>query len=259
MDAGKDREKTGMACTGRLLRQSRYNMPMNGCKEGMKNMKFLRLSLILFIIMLWTVESRAEGLPVKDLPASGKSLNAFLSRGWTVEDQASGDLNGDGVSDISAILVQGKAGVSFRETDDDHRALIVLLGHDKGEFTLAGTNDRLLQCRGCGGVRESVGVSIRKEVIIVQQMTGSRDFSDETWRFRYHPQKQRFVIIGRDMESGDGMLGTGTIVSFNHLTGRKITKNYRYDKKADNKIVTSTKKENGSWKTPFMEDVKASY
>ena len=225
----------------------------------MKNMKFIKLSLILFIIMLWTIESRAEGLPVKDLPASGKSLNAFLSRGWTVEDQASGDLNGDGVSDISAILVQGKAGISFREADDDPRALIVLLGHDKGEFTLAGTNDRLLQCRGCGGVKEGVGISIRKEVIIVQQMTGSRDFSDETWRFRYDPQKQRFVIIGRDMESGDGMLGTGTIVSFNYLTGRKITKNYRYDKKGDNKIVTSTKNENGPRKTPFMEDVKASY
>ncbi len=222
-------------------------------------MKFIKLSLILFIILLWTVESRAEGLPVKDIPAAGKSLNAFLPRGWTVEDHASGDLNGDGVSDISAILIQGKAGGSIREADDNPRALIVLLGHDKGEFTLAGTNDRLLQCRGCCGVKEGVGISIRKGVIIVRQMTGSREFSDETWRFRYEPQKQRFVLIGRDIESGDGMLGTGTIVSFNYLTGRKITKNYRYDKKGENKMVTATKQENGPRKTPFMEDVKASY
>ena len=222
-------------------------------------MNFIKFSLILFIILLWTVESRAEGLPVKDIPATGKSLNAFLSKGWTVEDQASGDLNGDGVSDISAILIQGKAGGTIREADDDPRALIVLLGHDKGAFTLAGTNDRLLQCRGCGGVKEGVGISIRKGVIIVRQMTGSREFSDETWRFRYDPRKQRFVLIGRDTESGDGMLGTGTIVSFNYLTGRKITKNYRYDKKSENKTVTSTKQENGPRKTPFMEDVKASY
>lgn len=225
----------------------------------MKNMKFTKLSMILLIILFWTVESRAEGLPVKDMPTSGKSLNAFLPKGWAVEDQAGGDLNGDGVSDISAILMKGKAGSSIREADDDPRALIVLLGHGKGEFTPAGTNDRLLQCRGCGGVKEGVGISIRKGVIIVRQMTGSREFSDETWRFRHDPQKKRFVLIGRDMESGDGMLGTGTMVSFNYLTGRKITRSYRYDTKGENKIAASAKQENVPRKTPFMEDVKSSY
>jgi hypothetical protein len=226
----------------------------------MTKIKIITLSLLVFAHLVWAYEVCAEELPLKNLPTAGKSLADFLPRGWTVGDQASGDLNGDGVSDIAAILVKGNpAGKQSEAEDEFDRVLIALLGHDKGKFTLAGRNDGLLLCKGCGGVKEGVGISIKKGVIVVQQWSGSREFTDETWRFRYDPKAQRFVIIGRDIETGDGMLGTGTIVSFNYLTGKKITKNYRYDKKGENKITTSTKKENGPRKSPFIEDVRPAY
>ncbi len=101
-----------------------------------------------------------------------------------------------------------------------------------------------------------MGISIKKGVIVVDQMGGSREFSNETWRFRYDPKTQRFVLIGRDLETGDGMRGTGTIESCNFLTGRKITQPYRYDEKGERKIAASTKTEKCPEKTPFIEDVE---
>lgn len=226
----------------------------------MTKMKIITLSLLVFTHLVCAVEVRAADLSLKNLPTAGKSLADFLPGGWTVGDQASGDLNGDGVSDIAAILVQGNPSGNQSEPEDDFdRALIVLLGHAKGKFTLAGKNGGLLLCKGCGGVKEGVGISSKKAVIVVQQWSGSREFTDETWRFRYDPKTQRFVIIGRDLENGDGMLGTGTIESFNYLTGKKTTQKYRYDKTGEHKITTSTKKENGPRKTPFIEDVRPGY
>ena len=223
---------------------------------GMGKMKIMGLSLLMLIVMGWAAQAGTERFPVKDIPPEGKSLVDFVPQGWTVEDQANGDLNGDGVSDIAAILVQGKPDGA---EDEPQRAVIVLLGRDNEKFIPAGTNDKFLECRGCLGVKEAVGISIKKGVIIVDQMSGSREFSNETWRFRYDPKTQRFVLIGRDLVTGDGMLGTGTIESCNFLTGWKITQTYQYDEKGERKIADSTKTEKWTEKTPFIEDVESSW
>ena len=60
-----------------------------------------------------------------------------------------------------------KANPIARE-DELQRALIVLLGRDKEKFILAGTNDKIIHCKGCGGVKERVGISIKKGVIVVE-------------------------------------------------------------------------------------------
>ncbi len=203
----------------------------------------------LLLVSIFIVSARSEGFPVKSLPAEGRSLQAFVPRGWSVEQQANGDLNGDGVSDIAAILVQTKA------EDEDQRALIVLFGHAGGNLTLAGTNDKLIQCKGCGGIKEGVEVEIRKGIAIVEQDSGSREFARGTWRFRYDAQARRFLMIGKDIETGDGMRGTGKTESFNYLTGLKITETYRLAKDGERKIVTSSKKEQCPKETPFLEDV----
>ncbi len=203
------------------------------------------------------VQAREDGLPVKRLPREGQSLRDFLPRGWTIEEQAGGDLDGDGVEDIAAILVQEKPVVDKNGVESElERGVIVLLGKQKGRFRLAGTNNTLLGCTKCLGVKEGVSIGIKKRVVIVGQMSGSREFTDETWRFRYGAVNQRFILIGRDVESGDGMVGTGKIESFNYLTGIKITETYRYDEKSERKITISTKKGKGPKATPFMEDVQ---
>ena len=210
--------------------------------------------LLFFLVFLgFAAQAQAEGFSVKDLPTEGKSLADFVPKGWTVEDQAKGDLDGDGVSDIAAILVQSGS------EDEMERALVVLLGRGGDRSIRAGASDKLLQCKGCGGIKEGEAISVKKGVLVIDQWTGSREFSKTTWRFRYDPQTQRFVLIGKDIDSADAMRGTGKIESFNYLTGQKIIEIYHYDEKGERKIATSTKKEKVAGKTSFIEDVEPEF
>lgn len=223
----------------------------------MKRANVFKLSMLILIVLGWWSLAGAEGFPVKDLPFEAKSLADFIPKGWAVQDQVSGDLNGDGTPDIAAILIQSKSDGAQKEDEDElQRAFIVLLGREGEKLSLAGSNDNIILCKGCGGVKESVEIKIQKGVLVVDQMSGSRESSDEKWRFRFDSQAKRFVLIGRDLESGDSAQGKGTIESSNYLTGKKITSSYRYDKSGERKIISGTKEGEIPRQTTFMEDVK---
>jgi hypothetical protein len=186
-------------------------------------------------------------------PRDGHSLDDFTPRGWTAEDKADGDLNADGIADIAAILVPSSTGA---DAEEGPRVLLVLFGSAGGKFRLAGSNDGLLVCVRCGGVKESAGVEIKKGVLIVSQMTGSREYTDQIWRFRYDPKRLRFLLIGRDVAHRDAILGSGEKESANFLTGIRISESYRYDEKRGREIAHSARKEKIPKQTPFLEDVK---
>jgi hypothetical protein len=227
----------------------------------MSRRRCFNLVLIVLILLVGgATPARAEGFPAKDLPREGKSLEDFLPRGWVVEEQVQGDLTGDGVTDLAAILIEDKPDDDENGTKNERqRGLIILVSQGKERLMLAGSNARLLRCTTCGGVKGGVTIELKKGVIIVGQLIGSRGFTDETLRFRYDPQTRRFVLIGRDIETGDSVLGTGKIESFNTLTGLKITETYRYDRKGDRKITISSKKEKGPRNTRFFDEVEAGY
>jgi len=221
----------------------------------MRKATILRCWLILLILAGGTARARSEGFAAGELPREGKSLRDFLPRGWTVEREASGDLTGDGVEDVAAVLIQSEPeSVEGGEGDELQRALLVLLGREKGGFAPAAVNDDLLPCRGCGGVKEGVSIAISKGVIVLQLTIGSREVTGDTRRFRYDPRTRRFILIGRDIDSLDSVLGTGRLESFNCLTGLRITETYRYDKE-DRRTILSTKREKRTPKTPFLEEV----
>lgn len=227
----------------------------------MSRLRCLKLALVALILLVAGVAPAQEkGFPVKDLPREGKLLGDFLPRGWVVEEQVYDDLNGDGVPDIAAILIEDKPDSDESGVKNERqRGLMVLLGREHEKLMLAGSNDRLLQCTTCGGVKGGVAIEIKKGIMIVTQFSGSREFTDDTWRFRYDPQTRRFILIGRDTENGDSALGTGKVESFNTLTGLKITETYRYDREGKRKITVSTKREKVPRKTPFLEDVEVDY
>lgn len=213
-------------------------------------MKSMSLLLVFLVLLGWTTQAGADRFSAKALPREGKSLSDFVPEGWTVEGQASGDLNGDGIPDIAAILVPSEG------EDEFDRAVVILVGRD-GKFIPVGTSGKLLECKGCGGSHEMVGISIEKGVLRIVQWMGSRDYAKTIWRFRYDSQTRRLIMIGKDNESGNET--KGRIESFNFLTGRKITETFRYDEKGEHKIPTSTKKGEGPKTRPFIEDVEPEF
>lgn len=220
------------------------------------NKRCLLYLAVIFTMLSTAIASSEDLLPVKQIPREGHAVRDFVPRGWTVEQEVSGDLNGDGIVDHAAILIQDKPITDADGTPNERqRGIIVLLNTGNTVFRLTGTNDSLLQCSTCGGVRGGVFLEIKKGVIVINQTIGSREFTDETWRFRYDAKTQRFLLIGKDIESGDGMVGTGTIESCNCLTGQKITKTYRYDQAGERKIIRSTSKGECTKTTPLMEQI----
>jgi len=213
----------------------------------MKNVHIIRYLLPLLFILGLAGQAQAQDASFSHLPHQGTSLADFVPKGWKVDFQVSGDLNGDGLPDIAAILIEDKPD---NDTDEGPRhAFIVLLATDNNKFILAGINSKLLQCKGCGGVKEFVDIQIKKNVVVVSQMSGSREYTFNTWRFRYDQKSQRFVLIGMDSEEGDNLLGKKTIESSNYLTGLKTIQK-------GNKTTSSTI--NGftaSQPASFLEDV----
>lgn len=163
------------------------------------------------------------------IPAVGTDVKDFVPPGWKIEEQITGDLNGDSQPDYALKLVEDKPA---KDKDDvateRQRALVILLRNKDGKLARAAVTDTLLQCTSCGGafygvVEAPANVKIEKGVIIVEQDHGSREIGDETFRFRYEPETGKFALIGFDYAYHDRLTAEVMTESINYLTGVRET------------------------------------
>ncbi|MFN2577240.1 MAG: hypothetical protein ABR607_06065 [Pyrinomonadaceae bacterium] len=163
------------------------------------------------------------------IPATGTDTRNFIPTGWKLEEQLSADLDGDGTSDYVLKLIEKKPAKNSEDVINDRaRALVVLLQRADGTLWRAAIADKLLQCTGCGGafygfVEAPANVKIEKNVIVVEQDHGSREVADVTFRFRYDPASQRFMLAGFDYSERDRANGKAVSESTNYLTGVRKT------------------------------------
>src|ERR1044072_5278636 len=153
--------------------------------------KIVRATFSLMLILPALVAAQ-EGTPIdkSKVPAIADSPAKFAPSGWKVEEQVSGDLNGDGVSDYTWTRVEDKPATDSEGTATERaRALVVVL-QTGGKLVRAAVADKLLQCTRCGGaffgVTESqANAAIEKGVIVLDQDHGSRNLTNTTYRFRF--------------------------------------------------------------------------
>jgi hypothetical protein len=188
------------------------------------------------------------------IPAVAGDVKDFVPPGWKIEEQVTGDLNGDAAPDYALKLVEDKPA---KESDDSaterQRALVIVLRNKDGKLSRAAVTDRLLQCTRCGGafygvVEAPANVKIEKGVIVVEQDHGSREMGDVTFRFRYEPQTQKFALIGFDYAYHDRLTAGVMAESNNYLTGVRET--FRGKGKKDKKS-----RSNISRQKIYLEDV----
>ena len=155
-----------------------------------------------------------------NVPAKGKVIEDFIPAGWVLENQTAGDLNGDGKDDLALRIIKlGKRG-------DLPRSLIVLLNTKTGWQRLA-VADNLFLCDGCGGMLGDIRMQIRKQVLITNQLVGSRDAIDISHSFWIDRKSGKLVCIGEDLSPYDRAGGNSITDSRNFLTGKRIVKRYR--------------------------------
>jgi len=200
-------------------------------------------------------------LDLSKVPQEGKTAQDFVPAGWKIEATTRGDLDRNGKEDVVLELAQEEKKGQGDEVTERPRALLALLSMDGGKLRRAGASNKVLYCAGCqgmmGGGRGGV-TRIEKGVLIVDQMTGSREMLHTLLRFRYDPKERRFVFIGEDLEMTDRAVGTSTVESTNLLNGTKITEQRKYDEKADKDVVVSSKKDKVPVRKRYLEDVDIS-
>ena len=203
-------------------------------------------------------------LDAKLVPAEGRAVADFVPRGWKLEGdegELTGDLNKDGVPDkvlrlVEDIAVQRPDGVY----NTRYRALVVLLAQPGGGFKRAAVAARLLGCTLCSGALGdpegmNVTIEIKSGVLNVHQLSGAREATDLTQRFRYDASSARFALIGQDVETYDRLEGNSESVSTNYLTGLRVEKKSKITKRGRDPVVVSNKTTHVKPARLYIEDV----
>ncbi|HEX3558891.1 MAG TPA: hypothetical protein VHU19_06795 [Pyrinomonadaceae bacterium] len=203
-------------------------------------------------------------LDPKLVPAAGSAAKDFVPRGWKIEGdegETTGDLNKDGVPDkvlrlVEDIALEGKDGTY----NTRYRALVILFGQTGDGFKRAAVATKLLSCTLCAGALGdpeggNIQVEIKNGVLNVNQLSGSREATDLTQRFRYDPASTRFLLIGQDVNEYDRLEGGGTSESTNYLTGLRVTKKTKATREGLDPSVVSNQTTRVPVQHRFIEDV----
>ena len=218
--------------------------------------------MLAFLFFLLGFQTGAK-LDAAKLPQTAATMREFVPRGWTVEAEISGDLNRDSIPDLAIILVEPMPADADKENPPERqRALLLLLKTPDGQFARTGLGTKLLLCTRCGGafygtVETPTKVEIVNGVVIVTQEYGSREVTQETYRFRYEAESKRFLWIGVDLRSYDRMTGETQTESTNLLTGVKLTTKTKANEKTGNDVTLSNKSQRVSRTKKYIEDVAA--
>src|SRR5215213_1111234 len=171
-------------------------------------------------------------LDPKLVPAEGRWARDFVPKGWKFESEGvtSGDLNRDGADDAVLRLVEDMPTEASDGTlTTRYRALVILLAKPGGGFTRAAVATKLLGCSLCYGVLGdpeggNIQVEIKDGVLDVSQLSGAREATDLTLRFRHDAAAGRFLLVGAERSDYDRAAGGGTGTSTNYLTGVRVVK-----------------------------------
>jgi hypothetical protein len=87
--------------------------------------------------------------------------------------------------------------------------------------------DNLLLCDSCGGMLGSIRMQIQKQVLITNQLVGSRNAIDISHRFWIDRKSGKLVCIGEDLNPYDRANGNSITDSRNFLTGKRMIQRYR--------------------------------
>ncbi|MBS1790843.1 MAG: hypothetical protein JST85_24210 [Acidobacteria bacterium] len=223
------------------------------------------LSLLSFILF-WTVAAQ-EGarIDATKLPKTAPTVREFVPRGWEVETQIVGDLNRDSIPDLAVTLVESMPATADKDNPPERqRALLILFKTADGNYNRAALANKVLLCTRCGGAFYGVSetpttVEIVNGIIIVTQEYGSREVTEETYRFRFEPETRRFAFIGVDLKSYDRATGEAVKESTNLLTGVKLTTKSKMAENTDKETVVANSRQRMNPKKRFLEDVAARY
>jgi hypothetical protein len=186
------------------------------------------------------------------IPASAKTIEAFIPEGWKIEQKLVADLTKDKIDDVVLELREDKTPSVESEIG---RVLVVIMQSNAKTFTKVGVGEQVLLCPECFGMlggangEGNAEIKIRKGVLIIDQLMGSREARNTVYRFRYDAKTRRMALIGEDIKNYDRATGDAASKSINYLIGSQLDEVFKKGK------TVSARKSKVSLKTKYMEDV----
>jgi len=160
----------------------------------------------------WTTTRKvflAAGLAAAALVANAQAavpdaiLLEDLPAGSGIETRLDADIDGDGIADVAFV-----GGV------EDSRWLEVEIGRQNGSFEAASIYRGLDHPLGPGSL------SVKKNVLLVDDLTGGTTATATTYRYRWDPAAKRMRLIGLDAERYSRTNSHDSLkISWNLLTG----------------------------------------
>ena len=142
-------------------------------------------------------------------PMSDRMLLDYLPDDSRIETRLDGDFNGDGIVDTA--YVGG---------NDSKRLLRVMLGYkDELDWGHSPAGEAELETTPLG----AASLALRKNVLIVEDLTGGTTATATTYRYRYDAQTRRMRLIGLDAQRYSRTNSHDSLkFSWNLLTGARI-------------------------------------
>lgn len=130
------------------------------------------------------------------LPTTAKS---FILPDHEVLKFQKGDLNKDNIEDIVVVLENKKG------DDMAARPLLLLTQDAKGVYSLAAQNDKVVACKGCGGVMGDplAGIAIKNGFFTIEEEGGSRERWTRYITFQYDAAQKTWVLYRIDESMTD--------------------------------------------------------
>jgi hypothetical protein len=170
------------------------------------------------------------------LPAKAATAEGFVPKGWRIEAQAGGDLDGDGKSDLALVLRGVDSANVIRDSmceqrfDTNPRIVAVLLASPGGGYRLVAQADELIPRRDnpcqVDPFLDPGQIAIERGTLRLdlERMMSAGGWDAGTTGFRWRWRDQALRLIGFDYSNVQRNTGALTLLSINYPTGRvKIT------------------------------------
>lgn len=215
-------------------------MAQRGASDtGMRQSVRLLVPLVVALSSAWLRaqddDRDAPKAPIPRLPGTAGNAAGFAPRGWTVQVQASGDLNADGHPDLAFVLhetnpkliVHDESG-GVQDLDTNPRILGIAFAQPDGSYQLAAQNKTLIPRWTERNMDDYFGeegsLTIARGAFSVGlhyfANMGGWDAGNTTLTFRW--QHGRFELIGYENDNTNRATLEETTTSVNFSTSTKI-------------------------------------
>lgn len=184
--------------------------------------KIIIYLLLAFLVLVMTVTaSGSENISESPtLVTQGKSIDAFIPKGWKLIRETSGDLNKDGLEDIAGVIELVKD-YEINIEDAPPRILFIAF-KEKDVYHLSIQTDKAILRSDMGGVWGDPfdNISVDRGSILITFYGGSNYRWGQVFRFRF--QNNGWYLIGATIYSRCTGSGEESNEDYNLLTGKMI-------------------------------------